>query len=109
MQETLPYRHFLGYRKGADGLPEIVEEEADVVRLIYRLFLEGKTPFGIAKFLIDQHFPTPSGKEKWQTSTVQSILTNEKYKGDALLQIFCSILINVLIGRDVENPCETGI
>ncbi len=83
---SLPYRQFLGYRKGADGLPEIVEEEAGTVRLIYRMFLEGKTPFGIAKYLSDQEVPTPAGKKNWQTSTVQSILSNEKYKGDALLQ-----------------------
>jgi DNA invertase Pin-like site-specific DNA recombinase len=83
---SLPYRQFLGYRKGADGLPEIVEEEAGTVRLIYRMFLEGKTPFGIAKYLSDQGVPTPAGKKNWRTSTVQSILANEKYKGDALLQ-----------------------
>lgn len=83
---SLPYRQFLGYRKGADGLPEIVEEEACTVRLIYRMFLEGKTPFGIAKYLSDQGVPTPAGKKNWRTSTVQSILINEKYKGDALLQ-----------------------
>ena len=37
----MPYKHFLGYAKGADGLPEIVPEEAGIVRLIYRLFLYG--------------------------------------------------------------------
>lgn len=83
---NLPYGHFLGYEKGEDGLPKIVEKEAEVVRLIYRLFLEGKTPSGIAKCLTGEGIPTPSGKQRWQYSTVKSILTNEKYKGDALLQ-----------------------
>lgn len=41
---SLPYKQFLGYEKGEDGLPKIVEKEAKVVRLIYKLFLEGKTP-----------------------------------------------------------------
>ena len=83
---SLPYKHFLGYRKGADGLPEIVPEEAEIVRNIYRWFMEGKTPTGIARTLTEQGVPTPAGKEQWCSSTVKSILTNEKYKGSALLQ-----------------------
>lgn len=82
----LPYGRFLGYRKGADNLPEIVPEEAEVVRLIYRWFMAGKTPATIAKILTADGIRTPAGCEKWKTSTVVSILTNEKYKGDALLQ-----------------------
>ncbi|MBP1920647.1 recombinase family protein [Youngiibacter multivorans] len=83
---NLPYGQFLGYEKGEDNLPKIVEKEAQVVRKIYRLFLEGKTPSGIAKILTDEKIPSPGGKEKWPVSTVTSILTNEKYKGDAILQ-----------------------
>lgn len=83
---SLPYKHFLGYRKGVDGLPEIVPEEAEIVRNIYRWFMEGKTPTGIARTLTEQGIPTPAGKEQWCSSTVKSILTNEKYKGSALLQ-----------------------
>lgn len=83
---SLPYGHFLGYEKDEDGLPKIVEKEAKVVRLIYKLFLEGKTPSGIAKYLTADEISTPSGKNIWQQSTVISILQNEKYKGDAMLQ-----------------------
>ncbi|MFA9423806.1 MAG: recombinase family protein, partial [Sedimentibacter sp.] len=83
---SLPYGQFLGYEKGEDGLPKIVEKEAKVVRLIYKLFLEGKTPSGIARYLTDNKILTPGGKDKWQSSTVKSILQNEKYKGDAILQ-----------------------
>jgi site-specific DNA recombinase len=57
-----------------------------VIRLIYKLFLEGKTPSGIARHLTNSSISTPSGKAKWVTSTVESILSNEKYKGDAILQ-----------------------
>jgi DNA invertase Pin-like site-specific DNA recombinase len=83
---SLPYAHFLGYRRGEDGLPEIVEVEAETVRLIYRLFLEGKTAHGIAKTLTGSGVPTPAGKEKWQACVIRSILQNEKYEGHALLQ-----------------------
>lgn len=83
---TMPYSSFLGYRKGSDGQPEIVPEEAETVRKIYSLFIQGKSPNWIAKHLTEQRIPTPRGKEKWQTSTVESILTNEKYKGCAILQ-----------------------
>lgn len=83
---SLPYKKFLGYERGEDGIPQIVEKEAKIVRLIYRLFLEGRTTTGIATHLTRLKVPTPAGKEKWTTSTIKSILTNEKYKGDALLQ-----------------------
>ena len=83
---TLPYKHFLGYRKGTDGLPEIVPEEAELVRRIYRMFMEGKSVSYIARTLTDEGVPTPAGKQKWQPAVVTSILLNEKYKGSALLQ-----------------------
>ena len=83
---SLPYKRFLGYRKGADGLPEIMPEEAEIVRQIYKQFLEGKSYYAIAKNLTDRGIPTPAGKEQWHIRTIGSILTNEKYKGSALLQ-----------------------
>lgn len=83
---SLPYKQFLGYRKGADGFPEVVPEEAVIVRRIYTRFMEGLTPVAIAKELTADGVPTPAGKQRWQTSTVESILKNEKYKGAALLQ-----------------------
>jgi DNA invertase Pin-like site-specific DNA recombinase len=83
---TLPYNRFLGYRKGEDGFPEIVPEEAETVRFIYRRFMAGITPYKIAAELTAKGISTPGGKEKWAGTTITSILTNEKYKGDALLQ-----------------------
>ena len=83
---SMSYGQFLGYAKGTDGTPQIVPEEAEIVRLIYTMFLQGKTPTAIAKHLTAQGIPTPGGKERWQCNVVESILTNEKYKGDALLQ-----------------------
>ena len=83
---TMPYGRFLGYRKGEDGLPEIVPEEAEVVKLIYKSFMEGLSYYKIAKMLMEREIPAPAGGEKWHRRTVESILTNEKYKGSALLQ-----------------------
>lgn len=82
----LPYAHFLGYKRGANDLPEIIPEQAEIVRKIYDLFISGLSIGGIAKKLTEENIPTPSGKEKWHNSTIESILTNEKYKGDAILQ-----------------------
>ena len=83
---SLPYKRFLGYEKGEDGRPQVVESEATVVRLIYTLFLQGKTVNFIARYLTAQGILTPGGKETWSVSTIQSILRSEKYKGEAILQ-----------------------
>jgi DNA invertase Pin-like site-specific DNA recombinase len=83
---VLPYKNFLGYERGQDGVPQIVEAEANIVRQIYRLYLDGKTIRNIVRYLTTQGIPTPGGKKQWSVSTVKSILTNEKYKGDARLQ-----------------------
>ncbi|MEA5016951.1 MAG: recombinase family protein [Candidatus Limiplasma sp.] len=83
---SMPYKRFLGYQKGEDGTPEVVPEQAETVRWIYRSFLDGMTVSGIAAKLSRQGILSPSGKKTWPASTVESILTNEKYKGEALLQ-----------------------
>lgn len=79
------YKNFLGYRKGEDGQPEIVPEEAETIRLIYDRFLAGDSLKGIAELLEEKGISSPTGKEVWQLSTIQSILSNEKYKGDAII------------------------
>lgn len=83
---TMPYGQFLGYRKGKNGKPEIDPAEAETVRSIYRMFVDGKTVNAIAKTLTEKGVPTPRGKKVWRDTTVESVLTNEKYKGDAILQ-----------------------
>lgn len=79
------YKNFLGYHKGPDGKPVIVPEEAEIIRFIYETYLAGDSLGGIIKKLEERKILTPGGKEEWTYSTVQSILTNEKYKGDAVL------------------------
>ncbi len=83
---TVPFKRFLGYDRGEDGNLVINEGQAQVVRRIYGLFLQGRSPHAIAKLLTAEGIPSPGGKEVWSSSTVKSILCNEKYKGDALLQ-----------------------
>ncbi|MBR3320166.1 recombinase family protein [Candidatus Saccharibacteria bacterium] len=82
----MPYSAFLGYRKGKDGKPEIVPSEAKTVRLIYQLFLDGKKFRSIARYLESENITSPRGNLSWTPGTIKSILTNEKYKGDARLQ-----------------------
>lgn len=79
------YKTFLGYRKGADGKPEIDPEQAAVVRRIYERFLAGDSLATIADDLTADGIPTPAGKEKWHRERIASILTNERYKGDAII------------------------
>ena len=88
---SMNYKSFLGYRRGEDDMPEVVPEEAEIVQTIYRRFLEGNTFHEIAKALTAAGIPTPMKRKTWSETTVQSILTNEKYMGDAVLQkTFCT-------------------
>ena len=75
-----------GFRKGQDGGVEIDEEKAKVIRQIARWFLDGDSLHTIVDKLAQRQIPSPKGKDTWSTPTVRSILSNEKYKGDALLQ-----------------------
>ncbi len=83
---TFRYANFLGYRKGLDGKPEIVPEEAETIRLIAQRFLDGESLVSIKKLLESKGILTASGKKTWSTESIQRILLNEKYMGDVLLQ-----------------------
>ena len=100
---TMAYKQFMGYRRSKNGIPEVVEAEAKIIRTIFRRFLESATPAIIARELNLAGIPCPSRKSllgedeieaakarkktaRWSLSTIESILTNEKYKGDAILQ-----------------------
>ena len=85
-------------------MPEIVPEEAETVRWIYSLFLSGKTTGSIASLLTREGILTPAGKKKWAASTVESILKNEKYKGDALLQK--AFTVDFLTKKQKKNEGE---
>ena len=83
---SVSFTRFLGYDRGPNGEFVINKEQAVTVRYIYKRFLEGLSTYQIAKELTAKGIKTPAGKDTWYTSSVLSILKNEKYKGDALLQ-----------------------
>lgn len=80
------YNTMLGYRKGTDGEPEIVPEEAEVVRDIFEGYLSGMSLQQVADSLNARGLVTKYGKKPWTGANIQLILKNEKYTGDALLQ-----------------------
>ena len=77
---------FLGYAKDENGNLVIDPEQAEVVRRIYREYLEGASMTQIARGLEADGILTGAGRKRWYNSTVNKILKNEKYYGDALLQ-----------------------
>ena len=84
--KTTFLRPIYGYRKEQNGKFTIVPEEAKIVDQIYREYLHGKSLQTIATELNEQHIPTLEGKTEWNHTTIRSILVNEKYTGDVLLQ-----------------------
>ena len=83
---AMQYKQLLGYEKGPDGKPRIVPEQAETVRFIYDRYLAGDSIREIKAALEGREIPTVSGKTEWMASHIRSILTNEKYCGDVLLQ-----------------------
>ena len=82
----IAFSRFLGYNRSPDGGYFIDEEEAAIVRRIYKEFLYGYAVADIVKRLEDDGIKTVTGKEKWETSVIKSILKNEKYCGDCVMQ-----------------------
>ena len=80
------HNKFMGYTKNENGDLVIVPKEAEIVRLVFRLYLEGYSTGKIAKYLEEQKIKTATGLEKWHDTVVLKMLRNEKYMGDALLQ-----------------------
>ena len=83
---SFPYSCMIGYRKGPDGNPQIIPEQAETVRMIYNDYLTGDSLVKIAENLDARGIPTPKNKGKWSSQTVMRILQNEKYAGHVLLQ-----------------------
>ena len=97
---SVAYSHFLGYGPGF----EIIEDQAETVRLIYRLYLSGLSCYSISRKLEEMKRETPCGGTRWHADSVQRILLNEKYKGDALLQK--TYTADFLSKKIVENNGE---
>ena len=82
----IQYAKLLGYKKGENGLPEIIPDEAEIVKEIFHSYLDGMSLRQIADSLNDRAVKTKHKQTTWQPEIVKSILVNEKYTGDALLQ-----------------------
>lgn len=80
------HNKFMGYTKNENGDLVIVPEEAEIVRLIFRLYLEGHSAKKISQYLEENGIKTATGQDKWYDSVIFKMLRNEKYMGDALLQ-----------------------
>ena len=83
---AFPYGRIIGYRKGADGKPEIIPEQAEVIRLIFNSYLQGDSLQSIKTKLETAGALTARGNTAWSAQSIQRILQNEKYCGDVLLQ-----------------------
>jgi len=98
------YKYLLGYKKGDDGKPVIIPEEAEVIRLIFKLYIDGGSTHTIAKELNAKKYPTRTKNGKWSAMLIKRILQNEKYIGDCLLQK--TYTIDCISHKAVKNNGE---
>ncbi|GAU78068.1 hypothetical protein F3D3_2697 [Fusibacter sp. 3D3] len=94
------YKNFMGY-SCVDGEIVVVPEQAEVVRKIFELYLQGLTLGQIKMYLESMDIKTVTGKDTWDTTTIQKMLKNEKYKGDTLLQK--TFIEDFMTGKKVKN------
>ena len=97
----LNHRQFLGYTKGPDGVLQIVPEEAEIVRKIFELYIQGNGVRKIKKYLESHGIKRVTGKTEWSTSTIDRMLSNEKYVGQVLMQK--TYTPDFLTGKQVKN------
>ena len=100
----MQYGQILGYRRGKDNEPEVVPEEAKIIELIYYKFLEGWSLPKLSKYLEENGYKTAKGSTAWSKATIRGILTNEKYKGDVLMQK--SYVVDLFSKKVVKNNGE---
>lgn len=100
----MQYGSVLGYKKGEDGNPEIIPEEAAIIELIYTKFLNGWSLEKISQLLEEKGYKTVKGNTKWSKATIRRILTNEKYKGDVLMQK--TYVVDLFTHKTVKNTGE---
>ena len=89
---NLNTKSLMGFDRGEESdMLVIIPEEAQIVRRIFREYLDGYSPAMICRHLEADHIPTPSGKKIWYPTTVTSMLENEKYAVDLLLQKYYTV------------------
>ena len=77
------YKRFLGYKKGADGGPEIVPSEAAIVERIFNLYLAGETVDKISKMMQAENYDIPGKTISFSKGMIMNMLSNERYCGEA--------------------------
>ena len=82
----LNHSQFWGYTKGSDRVLVIVLKEAEIVRKISDLYLQGNGVWKIKRYLEEHEIKAATGKEVWSTSAIDRMLSNEKYIGQVLMQ-----------------------
>ena len=97
----LNHSQFLGYTKGPDGVLQVVPEEAEIVRKIFDLYVQGNGVRKIKRYLEEHGIKTVTGKSEWSTSTIDRMLSNEKYVGQVLMQK--TYTPDFLTGKQVKN------
>ena len=101
---TVPFKRFLGYDRGKHGELIVNKEEGKIVEYIYSLFILGFTFSEIKSALEFYNIKSPGGTDSWNHQNIKSILTNEKYKGDALLQK--SFTVDFMTKKKKKNEGE---
>ena len=82
----IPCYRLYGYEKDADGKFRVIPEQAEIVRELYKRYESGASLRNLQDWLEENQIKTVLGESKWTTTSIKSILTNEKYCGDVLLQ-----------------------
>lgn len=103
----LNHTQFLGYTKGKDGVLRVVPEEAEIVRKIFDLYVHGNGVRKIKRYLEEHGIKTITGKTEWSTSTIDRMLSNEKYIGQVLMQK--TFTPDFLTGRQEKNKGQLAM
>ena len=98
---VLNHTRFLGYTKGPDGILQIVPEEAEIVRKIFDFYIQGNGVGKIKRYLEEHGIKTVTGKSEWSISTIDRMLSNEKYVGEVRMQK--TFTADFLTGRRKKN------
>lgn len=91
----------LGYDTDENGKMVVIPEEADIVKSIFQMYIDGFSSVQIADMLMAQGRRTALGNTMWYPGSVINILRNEKYCGDVLMQK--TITLDPLSHKVVKN------
>ena len=103
----VPCHRLYGYKKDENEKFCIIPEQAEVVREIYQRYKDGASLRNLQDWLEENQIKTVLGESRWTTTSIKSILTNEKYCGDVLLQkTFCTDVISKKVIKNVGQMAQ---